>query len=59
MGFNKRYLPELKDLKERREMLGDNSFFRIYVQNPDCLIGSTESMEYVDAFIKEYECASK
>ena len=59
MGFNKRYFPELKDLKARRESLGDPMFFKIYVMNPDALIGTVDSMNYINNFGQGYTAALK
>jgi hypothetical protein len=48
MGFNKRHLPELERLKEIREkMNSDKEFLNIYLYNPDVVLGSVESMNYV------------
>lgn len=56
MGFNKRYLPELVDLKEIREEYGnDKKFLETYLYKPDAIIGSTDSMDYVRLIEKEYE----
>lgn len=48
MGFNKRFLPKLEDLKSIRDrMEDDNQFLRIYLYGPDAIIGSEESLQYV------------
>jgi hypothetical protein len=48
MGFNKRHLPELERIKEIREkMNSDKEFLNIYLYNPDVVLGSVESMNYV------------
>jgi len=54
MGFNKRFVPELEDLKRRRISLGDNMFFKIYITSPDTVIGSIESIDYIDTFAREH-----
>lgn len=59
MGFNKRYLPELKELKLKRKTLGDSMFFKMYIANPDALIGPTESMDYINKFGIEFMEALK
>jgi|TARA_B110000967_G_scaffold209931_1_gene268696 hypothetical protein len=59
MGFNKRYLPELEDLKRRRIELGDTFFYKIYITSPDAVIGPTESINYINRFNKEYTDAIK
>jgi len=56
MGFNKRYLPELVDLKEIRiEFSDDKKFLESYLYKPDAIIGSTESMDYIKLVEKEHE----
>jgi hypothetical protein len=48
MGFNKRYLPELEDLKEIREKINDDEkFLKTYLYRPDVIIGSSKSLDYV------------
>jgi len=54
MGFNKRYVPELKELELKRKTVGDDMFFKIYIANPDALIGPTESMDYINKFGIEF-----
>jgi hypothetical protein len=55
MGFNKRYLPEVEKLQETLDRLGDDLFYKIYVESPDAVIGSTDSFEFVEQFVKRYE----
>jgi len=56
MGFNKRYLPELVDLKEIREEYDDDKkFLETYLYKPDAIIGSTDSMDYVKSIKEDYE----
>lgn len=48
MGFNKRYLPEVDDLKRIREkMNNDKEFLNVYLYRPDAIFGSTGSIDYV------------
>ena len=54
MGFNKRYVPELKELELKRKTIGDDMFFKIYIANPDALIGPAESMDYINKFEIEF-----
>ena len=57
MGFNKRYLPKLDNLKEIREkMASDEEVLNMYLYRPDTVIGSTDSMDYakkVESLVKE------
>lgn len=53
MGFNKRYLPEASVLEKRLEELGRDQFLKIYYFNPDAILGSTESFEFVKAVLNE------
>ncbi len=54
MGFNKRRLPELDDLKEiRKNMNSDVEFLRIYLYNPDALFGSFDSIKYMEDLDKK------
>jgi hypothetical protein len=49
MGFNKRYIQEIAILKERRkEYSSDSEFLQAIVGKSDALIGSKESMDYLD-----------
>ena len=48
MGFNKKYIPDLENLKDIRERMNDDAnFLRIYLYNPDALIGPVESIDYL------------
>jgi len=48
MGFNKKYLPEIKDLISIREkMNSDVEFLKMYLYSPDAILGSFESMEFL------------
>jgi len=48
MGFNKKYLPEIEDLKEiRRSFNNDEEFISMYLYKPDAIIGSNESHSYL------------
>ena len=56
MGFNKRYLPPLEELKSiRRRMDDDSRFLEIYLYKPDAVIGSTEAIEYLHKLEKEVQ----
>jgi hypothetical protein len=49
MGFNKRYLPELEDLKELHQKIGnDQDFIKHVVGKSDCLLGPSESHLYLE-----------
>jgi hypothetical protein len=48
MGFNKRFLPEVKELEKIREsMKSDSKFIRFFLQDPDAVIGSEDSLNYM------------
>lgn len=54
MGFNKRYIPELKVLIERRKSYNsDEEFLNSVVGKSDALIGPVESMEYLDSLYEK------
>jgi len=54
MGFNKRYIQELEVLKERRkEYSSDKEFLNAVVGKSDALIGSKESMDYLDSLYEK------
>jgi hypothetical protein len=54
MGFNKRYIQELEVLKERRKEYGsDKEFLNAIVGKSDALIGSKESMDYLDSIYEK------
>ena len=49
MGFNKRLVPELDVLVERRKNYSsDEEFLSAVVGKSDALIGSSESIDYLD-----------
>jgi len=52
MGFNKRYLPELEDLKKEYEHDGHEQFVR-RMSKYDALIGPSDSMKFVNHIIDE------
>ena len=50
MSFNKRYIPDLETLKERRKgYQSDEDFLRSVVGKADALIGPVDSMEFLDS----------
>ena len=54
MGFNKRYLPPVDSLREIRGKMKDDAYFlKIYLYNPDAIIGSEDSMDYLREVEKE------
>lgn len=54
MGFNKRYIQELEVLKERRKGYNsDKEFLNAIVGKSDALIGSKESMDYLDSLYEK------
>jgi hypothetical protein len=56
MGFHKRYVPDLKELKEQHASMAEADFVIIY-SKPDALIGSAASLAYLDAFFAKREKA--
>jgi len=60
MGFNKRYLPELEVLLERRKRYEtDEEFLNAVVGKADALMGSCESMDYIDDLYEKIQKKSK
>jgi len=56
MGFNKRYIPELEQLKKIKESCSSNEeFLRKVIGKADALMGPVDSMEYLDKIRKEEE----
>jgi hypothetical protein len=54
MGFNKRYVPELEVLMERRKKYdSDEEFLNSVVGKADALMGSVQSMEYLDSIYEK------
>jgi hypothetical protein len=53
MGFNKVHLPTIEELKKMVEDWGAESVLNRY-KGPkvDCLIGSSDSMEYLDSLVE-------
>jgi hypothetical protein len=54
MGFNQCYLRCIEDLKEEFNKSGLESFVKRY-QKYDSLTGSSESFEFLESKIKQYE----
>jgi len=52
MGFNKKYLRSLENIKKELEETPDNIN---YYMNADAFIGSKESIDYLGEFWKEYK----
>lgn len=50
MGFNKRYLPEIKELKKQHKELGTESLIARYTKC-DALMGPPESHKYLNNLI--------
>jgi|TARA_B100000073_G_scaffold39352_1_gene29485 hypothetical protein len=56
MGFNKVHLPEIQDLKQKVEKWGAEYVVGIYKHKRyDAVIGSVESMEYLEELDKKVE----
>jgi len=56
MGFNKRYLPELDVLLERRKRYETvDEFLNAVVGKADVIMGSCESVDYIDALYEEIQ----
>ena len=54
MGFNQCYLRNVKDLEDELNRNGLESFVKRY-QKYDSLTGSSESFEFLESKIKQYE----
>jgi hypothetical protein len=56
MSLNKRYLPELDVLLERRKRYEtDDEFLNAVVGKADVIMGSCESVDYIDALYEEIQ----
>ena len=54
MSFNKRYVPEIDELIKNHQLAGDVYLERF--ESSDSLIGSSESLQYLDDFFnRKYE----
>lgn len=53
MSFHKRHVPEVDVLKEQLDNHGIEAFMDLYTK-PDALVGSRESIDFVDNAIKQY-----
>ena len=54
MGFNKRYIPSLDKLIEKREEYqSDKDFLKAVVGKSDALIGPQDSIEYLDSIYEK------
>lgn len=52
MSFNKKFLPELEEMKRLYESYGHERFIEIY-SKADAFVGSTESIEFVKEKLKQ------
>lgn len=55
MGFNKMYIPEIDSLKKSLLEMGNERFAELWVRRydkADAIIGSRESMDFLEQFIK-------
>lgn len=54
MGFNKRFLPELSELKKCRERFETDEDFVKYISGKaDALLGPSDSMEYFSSLAEK------
>jgi hypothetical protein len=53
MSINKYYVRALSDLKNILAEHGPSYFYRRY-SKPDILIGPSDSIEFIESFMKEY-----
>lgn len=58
MSINKVYLPETDKLKEFLNLHGSTQFYFRYIRKRETFIGSSNSMKFIDKFIKKYESIS-
>lgn len=54
MGFDKKYVSDIKTLKQQYDELKLNEFVHLYI-NAESLIGDTESMDYLNDKIEKYQ----
>jgi hypothetical protein len=56
MGFNKKFLPEVEDLKKMREKYADDKEFLLRIfSNADAFLGSVESYNYLEKIQKKLQ----
>lgn len=55
MSFNKRFLPSTSELQKTLEERGASYFYKTYVESPDMVIGSNDSMEFIATFKDKYD----
>lgn len=54
MGFNKRFLPEVQILEEKRKELGnDLELLKLYLYGVDSFIGSSDSLHFLKKIEKQ------
>lgn len=53
MSFHKRHVPLVDVLKEQLDTLGIDAFMYLYTK-PDALVGSQESLDFVNDAIEQY-----
>ena len=60
MSFNKRILPDLDNLMKIREEIGnDRQFIKQIIGKSDCLMGSRESLNFIEEIEKSLEDIKK
>lgn len=59
MGFNRRYLPEIDQLKELRNKFdNDRDFVKHVIGKSDAILGSSESMGFMEEIHKRIQAQS-
>jgi hypothetical protein len=57
MGFNKKYLPPVEEMKKTRDSYGsDFEYLQDSIGKYDCLIGSKESLDYLNELEEREKC---
>jgi hypothetical protein len=57
MGFNKKYLPPITEMKKARDSYeSDSKFLKDFIGKYDCLIGSKESLDYLNELEEKEKC---
>lgn len=56
MSFNKRILPDISYLRAKREEISDDrKFLKEIIGKSDCLLGSSESLSFVEEIEKSLD----
>lgn len=55
MSFNKKFIPNVDELNNMLETNGSEYFYNAFIKSVDALIGSDESLKFIENFESQYK----